>query len=93
MDLELLIAQWSGQLPPGFLLPAERPEARPKCSHKRCHRPVTIKRNGEQAKACQRCLDRRARSCRRRRAFFVARGGWRRCAYRRVHDKSLVSER
>ena len=44
MDLELLIAQWSGQLPPGFLLPAERPEARPQCSHKRCHRPVAIKR-------------------------------------------------
>lgn len=93
MDLELLIAQWSGQLPPGFLLPAERPEARTECSHKRCHRPVAIKRNGDLAKACQRCLDRRARSCRRRRAFFVAQGGCRRCAYRKRLEGDFLCAR
>ena len=74
MDIGLLIAQWSGQLPPGFLLPGVRPEARPECSHKRCHRPVAVKRNGGFAKACQPCLDRRAQSCRRPRALFCRPG-------------------
>ena len=93
MNLELLIAQWSGQLPPGFLLPAERPESRPECSHKRCHRPVGIKKNGELAKACDRCLTRRAASCRRRRAHFVSRGGCRRCAYRMRAAGDFLCER
>ena len=50
MNLETLIAQWSGQLPPGFVPPAERPEALDRCSQKRCKNPVAIKKNGEPPK-------------------------------------------
>ena len=80
MDLELLHAQWSGILPPGFVRPTILRQGRTRCCHKRCKNPVAIKRNGEPAKACQRCLDRRAASCKRRRAHFVEQGGCRRCA-------------
>ena len=93
MNLETLIAQWSGQLPPGFVLPAERPGALDRCSQKRCRNPVAIKNNGEPAKACQRCLERRARSCKRRRAFLVAQGGCRRCAYRKRAEGDFLCER
>ena len=83
MDTELLVAQWSGQLPPGFLHPAERPDALPTCSQRRCRNKVAIKANGEPARSCARCLTRRAASCRRRRAALVAEGGCRRCSYRK----------
>ena len=83
MDLSLLIAQWSGQLPEGFIRPAMLETSLPLCKHKRCGNKVAVKHDGTPAHACQRCLDRRAASCRRRRAALVADGGCRRCAYRK----------
>ena len=84
MDLQMLIAQWSGQLPDGFVPHAVlRNASGTVCQHKRCHRPVAVKRDGIPAKACARCLTRRAQSCRRRRAALVAEGGCRRCSYRK----------
>ena len=84
MDLDTLIAQWSGKLPPGFVPHAVlAPEARPRCQQRRCKHPVAVKKNGEYAKSCAGCLARRAASCRRRRAHFVEQGGCRRCAYRK----------
>ena len=89
MDLELLTAQWSGTVPPGFV----RTIGLPRCQHKRCKNPVAVKRDGTPAKACQRCLDRRAASCRRRRAHFVAQGGCRRCAYRQRAEGDFLCPR
>ena len=83
MDHQRLIAQWSGALPPGFVRPAILTEGADRCAQPRCTRKVAIKKNGEPAKSCSRCLERRARSCKRRRAALVAEGGCRRCAYRR----------
>lgn len=77
MDLELLRAQWSATLLTGFLLPVERPDARPRCCQHRCKRPVAIKKNSEFAKSCQPCLNRWAASYKQRRAHFVALGGCR----------------
>ena len=94
MDLELLIAQWSGKLPDGFVPPAAlRRTPTSECSHKRCHRPVAIKKDGTPAKACGRCLTRRAASYRRRRAALVAEGGCRRCAYRKRLPGDFLCER
>ena len=82
MDLDTLIAQWSGRLPPGFVPHAViRDEPEP-CSQPRCRRPRARKADGGWYKSCQPCLDRRAASCRRRRAALVAQGGCRRCSYR-----------
>ena len=81
MDLDTLIAQWSGKLPPGFVPPAVRATGLATCVHRRCKNKVAIKKDGTPATACQRCLDRRAASCRRRRRALVAEGGCRRCAY------------
>ena len=84
MDLPTLIFQWSGKLPEGFVPPAIlRRNPPPECSLKRCRRPVAVKKDGTFAHACQPCLDRRAASCRRRRAALAAEGGCRRCAYRK----------
>ena len=83
MVLQLLIAQWSGALPPGFVRPASLQTGLAECAMKRCRNKVAIKRDGTPAHACQPCLDRRARSCKRRRAALVAEGGCRRCSYRR----------
>ena len=93
MDLQLLIAQWSGALPPGFVRPAFLETGLAECQHKRCRRKVSIKRDGTPAKACSRCLKRRAASCRRRRAFFVAQGGCRRCAYRKRAEGDFLCTR
>ena len=93
MDLETLRAQWSATLPPGYVPPSERPDPLSTCCHKRCKNPVAIKKNGEPAKACQRCLDRRARSCKRRRAALVADGGCRRCAYRKRLEGDFLCKR
>ena len=93
MDLELLRAHWSANVPPDYVRPADRPEALDRCCHKRCKNPVAIKKNGEPAKACQRCLDRRARSCKRRRAALVAEGGCRRCAYRKRLEGDFLCAR
>ena len=81
MDIALIVARWSGRLPPGFVPPALR-QSLPACAQTRCTRPVWIKPDGTLAKSCRPCLDRRAASCRRRRKHFTERGGCRRCAYR-----------
>ena len=83
MDLQHFIAQWSGALPPGFVRPASLQTGLAECAHKRCRNKVAIKRDGAPAHACRPCLDRRARSCKRRRAALVAKGGCRRCSYRK----------
>ena len=93
MDLETLIAQWSGTLPPGFVRPAILQTGLATCQHRRCKRKVAIKRDGTPAKACQRCLDRRAASCRRRRAAKTAEGGCRRCAYRKRLEGDFLCAR
>ena len=93
MDLQLLIAQWSGKLPEGFAPHAGRQTPLAESAHKDCRNKVAIKRDGTAAHACQRCLDRRARSCRRRRTFFVAQGGCRRCAYRKRAEGDFLCAR
>ncbi len=93
MDLSLLIAQRSGQLPEGFIRPAILENGLPVCKHKRCRNQVAVKRDGTPAHACQRCLDRRAASCRRRRAALVAEGGCRRCAYRKRLEGDFLCQR
>ena len=76
MDLQFLIAQWSGKLPPGFVPPAKLQNGLAECAHE-----------------CQNCLDRRARSCRRRRDALLAEGGCRRCAYRKRVEGDFLCER
>ena len=93
MNLETLIAQWSGQLPPGFVPPAVMRGEPPQCCQPRCRRPCAVKANQEWAASCQPCLDRRAASCRRRRAALVATGGCRRCAYRRRLEGDFLCAR
>ena len=93
MDLQTLVAQWSGRLPDGFVRPAILDTGLPECKHRRCHNKVAIKRDGTQAHACQRCLTRRAASCRRRRKALVANGGCRRCAYRKRLPGDFLCER
>ena len=94
MDLQTLIAQWSGKLPNGLVPHAVlRNAPGTVCQHKRCFRPVAIKRDGTPAKACARCLNRRAKSCKRRRAALVAEGGCRRCAYRKRLEGDFLCER
>ena len=92
MDLSTLVAHWTGQLPPGFVLPAIA-HTLPTCRHTRCKRKVAIKKDGTPAKSCQRCLDRRAASCRRRRATLTAEGGCRRCAYRKRVEGDFLCQR
>ncbi|MYE01217.1 MAG: hypothetical protein F4Y03_08040 [Alphaproteobacteria bacterium] len=93
MELQTLIAQWSGKLPPGFVPPPRLETGLAECGHKRCRNKVAIKRDGTPAHACQKCLDRRARSCKRRRAALVAEGGCRRCAYRKRLEGDFLCER
>ena len=71
MDLQMLIAQWSGSPPTGFVGPAILDTGLATCCHKRCRNKVAIKRDGTPAHACQPCLDRRAPSCKRRRLALV----------------------
>ena len=93
MDLPTLIAQWSGKLPPGFVPPANLETGLAECVYKRCRNKVAIKSDGIPAHACQRCLDRRARSCKRRRVALVAEGGCRRCAYRKRRKGDFLCAR
>ena len=93
MDLQLLIAPWSGQLPPGFVRPAALTADLPQCSQPRCPRKVSFKKNGDLAKSRSRCRERRALSCKRRRAALVAEGGCRRCAYRQRAEGDFLCER
>ena len=87
------IAQWSGKLPPGFVPHPTLHTGLAECAHKRCRNRVAIKGNGTPAHACQNCLERRARSCKRRRAALVAEGGCRRCAYRKRAEGDFLCER
>ncbi len=93
VDLDTLIAHWSGTLPPGFVRPAIPEADLATCVHRRCKRKVAIKKDGTPAKSCQRCLDRRAASCRRRRAALAAEGGCRRCAYRQRIPGDFLCQR
>ena len=81
MDLQTLVAQWSGKLPEGFVPPAVMRRQPPQCVQPRCRKPASLKATGEYAKSCDSCRIRRAKSCKRRRKFLVAQGGCRRCAY------------
>ena len=93
MDLDTLIAQWSGKLPPGFVPHAVIRQEPPRCVQPRCKRPASLKSNGEYAKSCEPCRIRRAKSCKRRRLALVAEGGCRRCAYRRRLPGDFLCER
>ena len=93
MDLEILIAQWSGKLPPGFVRHAVVQLEPPRCVQPRCKRPASLKANGEYAKSCEPCRIRRAKSCKRRRAALVAEGGCRRCAYRKRLEGDFLCQR
>ena len=50
MDLQLLIAQWSGKLPEGFVRPARLQTGLADCKHKRCRNKVATKRDGTGAR-------------------------------------------
>ena len=93
MDLQSLIAQWSGKLPAGFVPPGPVPQPTQRCAQPRCTGTVAIKRNGTPAKSCSRCLARRAESCRRRRKALIAQGGCRRCAYRKRLEGDFLCAR
>ena len=93
MDLDTLIAQWSGKLPPGFVPHAIVREEPEPCSQPRCRRPRARNPDGGWYKSCQPCLDRRAASCRRRRAALTAEGGCRRCAYRKRLEGDFLCRR
>ena len=93
MNLETLIAQWSGQLPPGFVPQAAMREQPPRCAQPRCSKPAARKPDGGYWKSCDSCRTRRAASCRRRRAALVAEGGCRRCAYRKRLEGDFLCAR
>ncbi|MCY4498551.1 MAG: hypothetical protein OXC14_14835 [Rhodospirillaceae bacterium] len=93
MDIKSLIAQINGKLPEGFVRPTILETGLATCSQRRCKRKVAIKRDGTPAKSCQACLDRRAASCRRRRAALSAEGGCRRCAYRKRLKGDFLCQR
>ena len=83
MNLDHMLAQLRGTLSADVPHPESFSQERPRCSQRRCRKPVHIKKNGEYAKSCAGCLARRAASCRRRRAALGAEGGCSRCAYRK----------
>ncbi len=93
MDLQTLVAQWSGKLPDGFVPPAVMRRDPPQCVQPRCRKPASLKANGEYAKSCDSCRIRRAKSCKRRRAALVAQGGCRRCAYRKKLEGDFLCAR
>ena len=93
MNLETLIAQWSGKAPPGFVPHAVIRQEAPRCVQPRCGRPASLKANGEYAKSCELCRIRRAKSCKRRRKALVAQGGCRRCAYRKRLEGDFLCAR
>ncbi len=93
MELSTLIAQWSGKLPPGFVPQTVLRDEPEDCSQPRCRRKRAPKPDGGWYASCQPCLDRRAASCRRRRAALVAQGGCRRCSYRKRLEGDFLCER
>ena len=93
MKPDHMLAQLRGTLPADVPHPESFSQERPTCSQRRCRKPVHIKKNGEYAKSCAGCLARRAASCRRRRAHFIAQGGCRRCAYRKRLEGDFLCAR
>ena len=93
MNLNLMLAQLRGTLSSDVLEPDSLPHDWPTCCQKRCRKPVARKKNGAPARSCQACLDRRAASCRRRRAALAAEGGCRRCAYRKRLEGDFLCQR
>ena len=93
MDLQTLVAHWSGQRPPGFVPHAAIREDPLQCVQPGCRRPASLKASGEYAKSCEPCRTRRAKSCKRRRAALVAQGGCRRCAYRKRLEGDFLCAR
>ena len=92
MNLDHMLAQLRGTLPADILQRHSLTQDWPTCTQRGCRRPCAVKANGEYAASCQPCLDRRAASCRRRRAALTAEGGCRRCAYRkRLQDDFLCA--
>ena len=93
MDLETLIAQWSGKAPPGFVPHAVLRQKPPQCAQPRCSKPASRKPDGGYWKSCDGCRIRRAKSCKRRREALVAQGGCRRCAYRKRLEGDFLCQR
>ena len=93
MDLQALVAQWSGRLPDGFVPPAVMRREPPQCVQHRCRKPASLKANGEYATSCESCRIRGAQSCKRRRRILVAQGGCRRCAYRKRLEGDFLCQR
>ena len=93
MNLDHMLAQLRGTLPSDVLRSESLAEDWPTCVQRRCRRPAAIKKNGQPAKSCQKCLDRRSASCRRRRAALGAEGGCSRCAYRKRLDGDFLCAR
>ena len=52
MDMDSLIADWGGKLPPGFVRPVGPRTGRAECKHTRCRNKVAIKRDGTPARSC-----------------------------------------
>ena len=93
MNLDHMLAQLRGTFPSAVLDPDSFPQDWPTCCQRGCRKPAARKKNGEPAKSCQSCLDRRAASCRRRRAALAAEGGCRRCAYRKRLQGDFLCQR
>ena len=93
MNLDHMLAQLRGTLPSDVLHSESLPEDWPTCVQRRCRRPAAIKKNRQPAKSCQKCLDRRSASCRRRRAALGAEGGCSRCAYRKRLEGDFLCAR
>ena len=93
MNLDHMLAQLRGTVPSDVLHSESLPEDWPTCVQRRCRRPAAIKKNGQPAKSCQQCLDRRSASCRRRRSALYAEGGCSRCAYRKRLSGDFLCER
>ena len=93
MNLDHMLAQLRGTRPSDILQPDSLAEDWTTCVQRRCRRPAAIKKNGQPAKSCQKCLDRRSASCRRRRAALGAEGGCSRCAYRKRLESDFLCQR
>ena len=93
MELSILIAKWSGKLPPGFVPQAVLRDELPRYAQPRCTKPASRKPDGRYWKSCDSCRTRRAASRRRRRAALAAEGGCRRWAYRKRAERDFLCER
>ena len=93
MNLDHMLAQLRGTLPAAVPHPESFSQVRPTCVQRGCRKPVDVKKNGEYARSCSGCLQRRARSCRRRRRVLAAQGGCRRCAYRKRLEGDFLCAR